>query len=98
MIKFLTALLTRILCTSLDSISEQYEVDDREKMRNGLEPQKRTRSSLEHHKNVNVQKKRLIFFYFWFLSYAWMSSKTLLMTGKLNKDPKPIWSHPAFVV
>lgn len=33
MITFLTALLTRILCTSLESISEQHDVDDREKMR-----------------------------------------------------------------
>lgn len=69
MIKFLTALLTRILCTSLDSISEQHEVDDREKMRNGLEPQKRTQSSLKHHKNVNVRKKIFFLLFFWFLSY-----------------------------
>lgn len=64
MIKFLTALLTRILCTSLDSISEQHEVGDREKMRNGLEPKKRTQSSLKYHKNVNVQKKIVVFFNF----------------------------------
>lgn len=37
MIKFLTALLTTILCKSLDSISEQHEVDDRENVSKGLE-------------------------------------------------------------
>lgn len=40
----------------------QHEVGDREKMRNGLEPKKRTQSSLKYHKNVNVQKKIVVFF------------------------------------
>lgn len=78
----------------LDSISEQHEVVDREKMRNGLEPQKRTQSNLKHHKNVNVKKKIVVFF----ISVLCMDVYQNITHDSKAEDPKPIWPHPAFIV